>query len=513
MCAAQSKLTPIYATCIEYVHPWTEHCAIATTEILLQSAKESLRIYSAVYALSLLTRFRIPTLNDLKRTFWGIIQSTCFLTTNGYTYSLILCILRHFIGSFNFYTASFIPSVLSSAIALTIERPTRRGLLCLYVSNVATETLFNMAVSRGYCRPIPYGQVLIFGASISVLLYYFRSGLHQRKLPIKRGTAASAVANTDVHQNTQKDSIYDILRFVIGRYEEHVPPLQLQPQFLSRRRERQASAPVLMSGARNESTPAASTSSQRRPTSKNPLLPFILRAVRYYTQAIDYFKYSLPRHKTCPHPRDSCLHYVVSGGAKMFTLGVGLQATLTLIKLKMASKKPFLNEFKSMFRSSKILKLGVFLGGFATIFRLSSCSLRHIFGNDDPLYGVPAAFLASIAFASYPDTTVALYVFWKALQISYNIGIDAGYLPKVPHFTFILYSLSTAVLFHAALLEPMNLRTSYWKFLQSLSGGRIAAMNRNCLDVYGLKTSQQLDRVLDATNTRKNLKVFLSKSF
>lgn len=275
-------------------------------------------------------RFRIPTLTDLKRTFWGIIQSTCFLTTNGYTFSLILCILRHYIGSFNFFTASFVPSFIASAIALTIERPTRRGLLCLYVSNVATETLFNMACSRGYCRPIPYGQVLIFGASISVLLYYFRSGLHQRKMPLKRGTAATTVAAAGLQQNIQKDSIYDILRFVIGRYEEYVPPLQLQPQFLSRRRERQASAPVLMAPQQHRNDSNAATSSQRRPP-RNPLLPFILRAVRYYTQAVDYFKYSLPRHKTCPHPRDSCIHYVVSGGAKMFTLGVGLQVGILFV--------------------------------------------------------------------------------------------------------------------------------------------------------------------------------------
>lgn len=50
MCAAQSKLSPIYSTCIEYVHPWTEHCTVATAEVLLQAAQESFRIYSAVYA-------------------------------------------------------------------------------------------------------------------------------------------------------------------------------------------------------------------------------------------------------------------------------------------------------------------------------------------------------------------------------------------------------------------------------------------------------------------------------
>lgn len=269
-------------------------------------------------------RFRIPTFNDLKRTIFGIFQSTCFLTANGFTYSFILCVLRQYVGSFNFYTASFVPAFVASVVALSIERPTRRNLLCLYVSNVATETLFNMACSRGYCRPIPYGQVLIFGASISVLLYYFRSGLHYGNVSKRKAHHAHQ------QQQTSKDSVYDILRFVIGRNEEYVAPLQLQPQFLSRRRERQASAPLLM-GPRNpqpQSINAGGTSARSNRSIKNSLFPFALRAVRYYTQAMDYFKFGLPRHKSCPHPRNSCVHYVLSGGSKMFTIGVGLQVIL-----------------------------------------------------------------------------------------------------------------------------------------------------------------------------------------
>lgn len=57
-------------------------------------------------------------------------------------------------------------------------------------------------------------------------------------------------------------------------------------------------------------------------------------------------------------------------------------------------------------------------------------------------------------------------------QMSYNWGIDKGYVPKIPGFTVLLYCASTALLFHAATLEPMNLRPSYWKFLHSISGGR-----------------------------------------
>lgn len=258
-------------------------------------------------------RCRLPTLNDIKRMFLGILQSTGFLTTSAFTYSFFLCLIRYCVGSFNFYTVSFVPAFMSSMCALLIERPSRRGLLCLYVSNVATETLFNMACSRGYCRPIPHGQVLIFGASMSILLYYFRCGMHQ-------GSALTSAVRALPGVNTNKDSIYDILRFVVGRYEEHVPPLQLQPQFLSRRRERQASAPALTTP---RSHPPESTHGNRPTT--NPLLLFILRAVRYYTQMVDYLKYGLPRHKTCPHPRNSCFHYALSGGTKLFTIGVGLQ--------------------------------------------------------------------------------------------------------------------------------------------------------------------------------------------
>lgn len=98
--------------------------------------------------------------------------------------------------------------------------------------------------------------------------------------------------------------------------------------------------------------------------------------------------------------------------------------------------------------------------------------MRHVTNNDHPLYAIPAGLIASTAFFSYPDTTVALYAMWKMLQITYNIGVEHGYLPRIPHFTFILYCFSTAMLFHAATMEPLTLRQNYFKFLHSLSGGR-----------------------------------------
>lgn len=111
------------------------------------------------------------------------------------------------------------------------------------------------------------------------------------------------------------------------------------------------------------------------------------------------------------------------------------------------------------------------------------------------MFAFPSGLLASVAFAFYSDNTIALYIMWKTLQvieiaikkrifikiiltwllnlqITYNWGIEKGYLPRVPGFTVMLYAVSTALLFHAATIEPQNLRPSYWKFLHSISGGR-----------------------------------------
>ncbi|XP_037035408.1 transmembrane protein 135-like [Bradysia coprophila] len=467
--AIQSKLAPIPSTCIQYVHPWTDSCTIATAGLILQAAQDSFRIYSAVYTMSLLMRCRIPKAVDLKRTVQGIIQSTAFLTTSAFSYCFFLCIIRRFFR-YNFFTVSYVPAFMSSVCALLIERPSRRGLLSLYVSNVATETLFNMAVSRGMVTPIRNGQVWIFGISVAAIIYYFRSGMH--------------------HQHN--DSIFDILRFVLTDSEEYK---RVDPA-----RNNEVNDDEAESLNQRQGTVPARGSAPRR-------LPYILKMVQLYTSLVNRVK-QMPKHETCRHP-NSCAHYVLHGGLKMFSIGLGIQISLKLVlqMTRLLANGP--KYLKTIFWTKDSLKLAVFLGGFSSTFRLISCLLRHITGKDNALYSIPASLLASLSFASYPDTTVALYVMWKMLQITYNIGNSKGYLPTVPHFTFLLYCASTATLFHAATLEPLNLRPSYWKFLHSLSGGRVAGMDRLALDAYGLETSKQLVEMLKRTKTSMHVRFTL----
>jgi hypothetical protein len=95
---------------------------------------------------------------------------------------------------------------------------------------------------------------------------------------------------------------------------------------------------------------------------------------------------------------------------------------------------------------------------------------------------------------------------WKALQITYNMLCDQGYVPRIPAGTILLYSVATATLFHAATFEPLNLRSSYWKFLHGLSGGRIAVMDRRTFDTWGLDTHAQVLKTIEVTKTPTEIK-------
>lgn len=314
-------------------------------------------------------RFRRPTLSDLKRTILGILQSSAFLTTSAFTYCLFLCILRKWMGNFNFFTVSYVPAFLSSMCAIVIERPSRRTLLCLYVSNVATETLFRMACSRGLMRPISNGQVLIFGASMSVMLYLFKKGLHRRATKGNKRTTLT---------HTTRDSIFDIIRFVVGGQEEK----QIGHMLLHRssRRSGMIVPPTIhiedLSDNNRESRPIsrasiASDASGASASQSSHIYSWIMEAVRIYTKIVHYIKYQSGRHKTCPHQQCSCVYYVLKGGVKLFSIGVGLQATLNcLIHLKTILRQPKV-QLKKIFLNGNVFKLGLFLGGFSSLFRVS----------------------------------------------------------------------------------------------------------------------------------------------
>lgn len=291
-------------------------------------------------------RHKIPTLDDLKKTVIGILQSTAFLVTNAYGFIMYNCLIRNILGRYYFSTVAFLPCLLASLMAIVVERPQRRPLLALYVANVATESLWKMAEVRGWVKSIPNGQVLLFGASVSALLYLYRLGLHK---------------------TTCKDSIFGILRIFVGKSEE-------------------GDATPKESIEGGESQPAQTTAPPR--TSRPPVnLSTIHGWVQMYSRIIGKLK---SKHETCTH-KSGCIHNAVMGGLKPLLGGIGVQVAL---KLLMNIKKVVQNkvDWKKTIYNQKTLNLGLFLGSFSFLYKVSkfekSCHICIFQMNSHLVYGL-----------------------------------------------------------------------------------------------------------------------------
>ena len=121
------------------------------------------------------------------------------------------------------------------------------------------------------------------------------------------------------------------------------------------------------------------------------------------------------------------------------------------------------------------------------------CALRwKSSGKSNPSHSIAAGLLAGCSIAFYPNTSVLLFIVWKSIEALYQDAADDGILPRISGFHKLLYSLSTAVLFHAAALEPHNLKPGFWKLLLQLTDSKLSLMNRPLMDEFGAHSSKLL---------------------
>lgn len=432
----QSKI--VTCSCQDFVHPWTDSCFKSVAGFLIQGAIHSAKIYSAVYAVSLLMRKKVPSADEIQKAMLGTIQSAAFLTANGGFFIGFLCLWKRVFGYWTFLGATFWPTFYASALAFLIERPSRRVLLTMYVTNEASETLWNILESQGYVTSIKNGQVVLFATGITMLLYLYKLGLHKK--------------------NTYKDPIFDIFNMLLGKKEE---------------------GPLLISRTSNGESSTVVTGNV------------------YLKTYINLKNKLQSKHESCVHEK-SCMSYSLIGGLKPFAGGLTISVLLKLLSLIKTGKFTLNN----LITQKDTYRLGIFLGGFSFLFKGTSCLMRHVKGNDKPEYVIISALVASSAAFKYKNKFVSLYVLLKAIQLYYYWGCEENILPNISSFQIVLYSTATAILFHAAQYQPTSLRPSYWRFLFALSGSRVALFNRLILEKYGMKSYQSLQQTLKQTHTK-----------
>jgi len=104
--------------------------------------------------------------------------------------------------------------------------------------------------------------------------------------------------------------------------------------------------------------------------------------------------------------------------------------------------------------------------------------------------------MGSIGLLHFPNTTVSLYLMFKSLQLLYNWGVAQGKVPEVPNFSLIMYGFFTSVLCHSTVLEAQSMRPSYYKFIETISGGRLSRFNMKSFEAFGVHSQDQANQVI-----------------
>ncbi|XP_041948796.1 transmembrane protein 135 [Alosa sapidissima] len=436
--AAFSKSIP--HSCYEIGHTWNPSCTLSTLQVTAGALEVSFKIYAPLYLIAAILRRRKKDYY-IKRLLPEILQSTSFLTANGGLYIAFFCILRKLLGGFYSWSAGFGAALPASYISILIERKSRRGLLTIYMANLATETVFRMAVTRGIVNPLKHGEVLLFCLTASLYMFFFRckDGL--------KGFAFSA------------------LKFIVGK--EEIPTHSFLAEHAY------AKAPERAAADAHQGAPPSRTSS----------------ITAFTKRLLDALCKHGPRHRCCKHYHDNCISYCIKGFIRMFSVGYLIQCFLKVPSaFRQAFTKP--SRLVSLLYNKENFQLGAFLGSFVSIYKGTSCFLRWIRNLDDELHALIAGFLAGISMFFYRSTTISMYLFSKLVETMYFKGIEAGRFPYFSQADTIIYAISTAICFQAAVMEVQNLRPSYWKFLLRLTKGRFAQMNRRPLDTFGTGASR-----------------------
>uniref|UniRef100_A0A8D0BRI6 Transmembrane protein 135 n=1 Tax=Salvator merianae TaxID=96440 RepID=A0A8D0BRI6_SALMN len=432
--AALSKSIP--HSCYEIGHTWHPHCGRAFVHITQGALAESFRIYGTLYLIAAILRKRKLDYY-LHKLLPEILQSTSFLTANGSLYIAFFCILRRILGKFYFWSPGFGAALPASYMAILIERKSRRGLLTIYMANLATETLFRMGVSRGAITPLRHGEVLLFCITAALFMFFFRC------------------------KDGLKGFTFSALKFIVGK--EEIPTYSFAPEAAFVRRMRRIKHCEDVTTQTN--------------------------VVAVTKKLVDKVCKHGPRHRCCKHYEDNCISYCIKGFIRMFSVGYLIQCCLRIPSaFRHLFTKP--SRLLSLFYNKENFQLGAFLGSFVSIYKGTSCFLRWVRNLDDELHALIAGSLAGMSMMFYKSTTISMYLASKLVEAMYFKGIEAGKVPYFPHADSIIYAVSTAICFQAAVMEVQNLRPSYWKFLLRLTKGRFAIMNRKVLDVFGTEASK-----------------------
>jgi len=424
MVRATLELTPENvwtATCGEVFHRSNvDHFAVLK-DVWLDAFKFSLKMHTPMYLLpAIITHRKNPTY-FLKKTLPSILRSSVFLASLPTGTAPIQCYLRHVTGK-NYPIYAFLGGLITGFLCIQIEHPNRRNELVVYTVNQLVETLFKMAVVRGYAKTVPKANCFIFVLAMSLLSYQYH---YQRK---------------------NMGNIRSILKFFLGDRDDH-------PQLVIRNPESGVSAGEL--GVADH-TETAEEAKLRRTKFFQGIRKELTIAVKSTARA--FF-----------------MGIGIRGGFGFVVAIIGLLRSrlFSNAKAKISLAAAIYKACRKSFGGDTV-KFSLFLFLMVGGWRFSLLALRILTGGTTRLHTIIAGAVSGLSMFYSPSTEIAMYFASKAAEGAFRTGVENKVVPVVPGGDVIMFTLGCGILFYACVIEPFALRKSYHKFLNNLSGGRAA---------------------------------------
>lgn len=388
----------------------------------------------------------------------SILRSSFFIFFHAYNGSVMGCALRRSFGRFYYRILVCAPALISSYLALLIEKPARRQALAFYMLNLASEILYRMATTKGYFKPVKHGETLLFALSLGAWYHLLKTHGFGHD-PVS--AAVKALIGRDEAKSRAKSG--DISS---GHSECPSNTIAISN-----------SAATLKLSGKFQADRSASCNDQSSLLGK-------------WNQLLSKLKWPGEKHPCCPHKELSCTEYVLRPIPTRLLLGLSIQCLLKV------SARPFEllqapgRTIAAAASSPGSLKFGLFLASLVAGGRLTSCLLRRYSQSNEPSWhAMVSGFVAGLSMLWAPRSSLSMYIMWKAVEQYYLLAAKQG---KVKYFDFTIlsiYAASAATILYTFALEPRFVRPSYMKFLDNLSDHRLHQLNRMVLDVFGTGSS------------------------
>ena len=398
-------------------------------------------MYSLLYFLSQIIFVRKFGYQHFKTTFTSIFRSTSFLTFNALSTLSFFCFSRHLAGKFYLPIVSHLPAMISSFMALKIERENRRSALAFYCANIAMETIifgnlnvqnnikqFNKkysitprvpkqligqelvgaAVQGGFLTLIlnvfkingdDFKRLSMYIFGVSSIIYLTKLNYNeQRLLKIERMREKEMSNEKKVVKKEHADLVFVAFKYLIGEQELDDGDLDGLGKNLS----------VI-------EDPKSVEGPHKRIDNRSELKRFLN----------EVFAFSHRTSSECltSHSLTNCLKGSASCSMRGFTVGFLSNFTLIFAFHLKNNNFKLKQSFWSLFTHRENFKFSLLLGAFNGFYKLFNCLLHRLEEKRSSWHPVAASIVGILlpkllfgqAVAS-PNLNLTQYLFWKSME-------------------------------------------------------------------------------------------------